>query len=131
MTENHRFVWPNYLPNSGVRVLTNSLTKSDCDRYITSHRDSKVESARSMLAVASGCTETCYAFHKTPQDIGAERETQRFYAGYQQRDAHKMNNMANGPLRTANLFTAWGSQRNIEEKSGLKFRAALVVTLGQ
>lgn len=65
MTENHGFVWPNYLPNSGVRVLTKSLTKSDCNRYITSHRDSKVESARNMLAVASGCTETCYA-----HDIG-------------------------------------------------------------
>lgn len=57
MTENHRFVWPNYLPNIGVRVLTNSLTKSDCNRYITSHRDSKVESARSMLALASDCTD--------------------------------------------------------------------------
>lgn len=70
MTENHRFVWPNYFPNSGVRVLTNSPTKSDCDRYITSHRDSKVESARSMLAVASDSTESYYAFHKTPHDIG-------------------------------------------------------------
>lgn len=69
MTKNHRFVWPNYLPNNGVRVVTNSLTKSDCNRFITSHRDSKVESARNVLAVASGRTKTCNAFHKTPHDI--------------------------------------------------------------